>query len=119
MILVTVTGRLTKDAEVRTSGGTGKPYVLFTVASNFLYGKRAEEAKENGQPDAIFFNVIAFGEYYANFIGDIPKGTQVTVVGDLSISYYENNNGEKVPQFSINPHKVEKVYTATDAKPWE
>lgn len=119
MILVTVTGRLTKDAELRTSESSGKPYVLLNVASNFLYGKRADDAKENGQPSAMFFSVIAFGEFYANFMAEAPKGTQVTVVGDLSMSYYENSDGEKVPQFSINPYKIERVSTTTDSKPWD
>ena len=119
MILVTVTGRLTKDAELRTAESSGKPYVLLNVVSNFLYGKRAEDARENGQPGAIFFNVIAFGEYYANFMADTPKGTQVTVVGDLSYSYYENSSGEKIPQFSISPHKIERATVNPDSKPWD
>ena len=124
MNIITTTGRLVKDAEIRTTSNNDQKYVLFTVASNFLYGERAEKAKENNQPDAFFYNVMAWGDFYTNYFGDLKKGEQVIVIGDLSYHVYEDNNGVQQSGFSINPSKIERVSTPKNEgqqkadKPW-
>ena len=117
---VTFTGHLTRDAEKRTTAQSNSTFTNISVASNFAFGAKADELKEKGQPTAIFYSVTAFGDYFANLVGDLQKGTLVMVQGDLSIGTYETESGETRTSFNVTARNIERFLPkAEDKEPWE
>lgn len=83
---VVLIGRLTRDPELRTTT-TGKNVVEFSIAVN----KRIKP--QDGQPDADFFRVKAWGQtadYVNNYIN---KGRLVAVDGRLETRKWTDQNG--------------------------
>ena len=82
-------GRLTRDPEVRYSqGANGTAVCRYSLAVNRSY-------KRDGEPDADFINVVAFGNR-GEFAGKyFKKGMMVAVVGELRISSYTDKDGNK------------------------
>lgn len=74
--------RLTKDAEVR--------YTADQKAVASFSGACDRRFKREGQPDADFFNFVAFGKTAETISKYTKKGTKILVEGELS-----NNNYEK------------------------
>ena len=96
---LTIIGNVTKDPEVRTTT-TGKSVCTFTVAVN-------RRKKTEGQPDADFFRVSAWGE-----LGDvcskyITKGKKVCVIGAVTVRPYTNNKGEAAASLEVMAGEVE------------
>ena len=89
MNVVTLIGRLTKDPEVRyTSGENASAICRYTIAVN-------RSRKREGEPDADFINIVAFGKA-GEFAGKyFKKGMQVAVVGSIKISSFTDRNGNK------------------------
>lgn len=88
MNVVVLTGRLTKDIELKkTQSGTS--VVNFTIAVNRL-------AKAEGQPEADFINCQAWGKTADNMAFYLRKGALIGVHGSIQVSSYENNQGQKV-----------------------
>ena len=101
-----IIGNLTKDPESRTTT-TGKTVCDFTVAVNRR--KRTE-----GQPDADFFRVSAWGE-----LGDvcqkfITKGKKVCVVGSVGVHTYTDNKGEAKANLEVLANEVEFLSPKTE-----
>jgi single-strand DNA-binding protein len=86
---VILMGRLTRDPEVRYSqGAQGTAICRYSLAVNRSY-------KREGEPDADFINVVAFGNR-GEFAGKyFKKGMMVAVVGELRISSYNDKDGNK------------------------
>lgn len=86
---VILMGRLTRDPEVRYSQGqSGTAVCRYSLAVNRSY-------KRDGEPDADFINVVAFGNR-GEFAGKyFKKGMMVAVVGELRISSYTDKDGNK------------------------
>ena len=83
---VILLGRLTRDPEVRT--GDKSNVARYTLAVNRSY-------KREGEPEADFFNVTAFGAR-ADFAGKyFSKGRQVAIVGELRNNSYTDKDGNK------------------------
>ena len=86
-----LTGRLTKDPEVRYSTGENQMCIArFTLAVN-RKGKKKE-----GQPTADFISCVAFGK-----IGEIAekyfkKGMKADIAGRIQTGSYKNKNDETV-----------------------
>ena len=87
MNLVVLKGRLTNDVERRvTTGGTN--VANFTVAVNRI-------VKREGQPDADFFNCVAFGKT-ADFISQyFSKGKEILVNGQIQNRNWTDPEGKK------------------------
>lgn len=86
---VVLTGRLTRDPELRTTP-TGRNVVAFTIAVQ----KRIKPTDPN-EPDAYFFRVTAWNqtaEYVSNYI---TKGRLVAVDGRLDQRRYTDTNGQQ------------------------
>jgi single-strand DNA-binding protein len=84
---VVLTGRLTRDPEMRTTT-TGKNVVEFSVAVT----KRFKP--QDGSPDADFFRVKAWGQtadYVANYL---TRGRLVAIDGRLEQRRYQANDGQ-------------------------
>lgn len=86
---VILMGRLTRDPEVRYSqGAQGTAIARYTLAVNRSF-------KREGEPEADFINIVAFGGR-GEFAGKyFKKGRQVAVVGELRISSYTDRDGNK------------------------
>ena len=87
---VILMGRLTRDPEVRYSQGDNATAVArYSIAVNRRF-KRA------GEPDADFFNCVAFGRQ-AEFVERyLRQGTKIVVSGRLQTGSYTNRDGVKV-----------------------
>ena len=89
MNVVVLTGRLTKDPNVRSTG-EGKPVADFTLAVD-RRGKRVE-----GQQNADFIRCVTFGktaEVVEKYVG---KGRLIGVRGRIQTGSYTNREGAKV-----------------------
>lgn len=96
---LTIIGNLTRDPELRTTG-SGITVCNFTVAVN-----RRKSA--NGQQEADFFRVSAWRQLGENCQRYLAKGRKVAVVGPVSVSTYQANDGSTRAQLEINAEDVE------------
>ncbi len=86
---VILTGRLTKDPEAKCTQ-TAQPMTVtrFSVAVNRKF-------KKDGEPDADFFNCVAFGKT-AEFISKcFTKGQMIALSGALKNNSWTDSNGQK------------------------
>ena len=81
-----LTGRLTKDAELRTTQ-SGLSVATFTLAVN-------RHSKTKG--DADFINCVIWRKAAENFCNFTSKGSLVGIDGRIQTRNYENQNGQKV-----------------------
>lgn len=86
---VHLSGRLTRDVEVKT-GQSGTAYARVGIAVERQY------TKEKGDDKGVdFINLAAFGKT-AEFMGKyFGKGSKIIVVGRLQTSYYQDKTGAK------------------------
>ena len=86
---VILMGRLTRDPEIRYSQGAQATAICrYSLAVNRSF-------KREGEPDADFINIVAFGsrgEFASKYF---RKGMMVAVVGELRISSYDDRDGNK------------------------
>ena len=85
---VVLIGRLTKDPDIRYSSGDNKTCIArYSLAVNRSY-------KRDGEPDADFFNCVAFGKP-AEFVEKyLKKGIKIAIEGELRQNTYEKD-GQK------------------------
>ena len=81
---VEIIGRLTKDVEVRYTQTNNTPVSNFTLAVNRRF-------KKDGEPDADFINVVAWGKTAEFTSKYFKKGLQVYVVGRIQTRKWEEN----------------------------
>lgn len=91
-------GNLTRDPESRQ---VGDKYVTnFTIAVN-------RRKKIEGQPEADFFRISAWGKLGENCQKYLTKGKKVCVVGSVSAHAYKDNNGEAKANLELFAEDVE------------
>ncbi len=103
---VILMGRLTKDPELRyTQGNPGTAVCRYSLAVNRSY-------KRDGEPDADFFNCVAFGNRgeFANKY--LKKGTMIAVVGELRNGSYTDRDGNK--RYSTEIVVIEHYFTGSN-----
>jgi single-strand DNA-binding protein len=96
---VIMMGRLTRDPEVRYSN-EGNAVSKFSLAVDRRY-------KREGQPDADFFNCVAFGKTAEFTEKYLKKGTKVVLEGELQNNNYTNKDGQKVYGMQIVVNSLE------------
>lgn len=106
---VILMGRLTRDPEVRYSQ-SNEPMAIarYSLAVNRRF-------KRDGEPDADFINVVAFGkqgEFAEKFL---QKGQQISIVGNIRTGSYEKD-GKKVYTTDV---VAEEQYFAESKKSFE
>jgi single-strand DNA-binding protein len=74
--VITVVGRLTKDAELKLEG---IQVGFFTIATN----RKKKDHNGNYADEASFFDVNVYGNYAGIITPILKKGVQVCVVGEL------------------------------------
>lgn len=85
---VVLVGRLTKDPDLRYTG-QGTPVASFTLAVNRRFKSK------NGDTDADFIPIVAWGNQGENTSKYCNKGSQVAVYGRLQVRNYQANDGTK------------------------
>ena len=96
---VTIIGNLTRDPEVRTTG-SGTNVCTFSVAVN-------RRGQQNGQPEADFFRVSAWGALGENCQKYLAKGRKVCIIGPVSVSTYQGNDGTTRASLEVKADDVE------------
>lgn len=111
---VVITGRATKDPELKFIPSSGTAVARITMAVNRRF-------KKEGQPDADFFNIVAWGKTAEAMGNYLKKGRLFSVNGELRNNNYEDKNGVKHYNVEINANQVEFLEwgedTAKQAKP--
>lgn len=97
---INLIGRLTKDVETRGEGE--KAVARYTLAVERRY-------KKEGDAEADFLNIVAFGKAgeFANKY--FHKGMKVAVVGRVQTGSYTNKDGQKVYTFDVVAEEQEFV----------
>lgn len=99
---LTIIGNLTRDPELRTTQ-SGMTVCNFNVAVN----RRNRSQNDSGQPEADFFRVTVWrqlGEACAKYLA---KGRKVCVIGPVSASTYQANDGSTRVQLEVTADDVE------------
>lgn len=103
---IVLMGRLTKDPDTRYTQTNNTQVTSFTLAVNRRF-------KSQGQPDADFINIVAWGKT-AEFVSKyFNKGQQVGVIGRIQTRNYEKEDGTKV---YVTEVIAEEVYFADSKK---
>ena len=86
---VILMGRLVRDPEVRYSqGATPTAVARYTLAVNRRF-------KKQGEPDADFIGVVAFGKAGEFAEKYFKKGQMVSVIGRMQVRNWDDNEGKK------------------------
>lgn len=106
----TITGRLTKDAEIRYSN-EGKAVARFDFAVNRKF-------KREGEADADFFSCVAFGKIAETFEKCmVIKGTKLLIEGEVRNNNYTNKDGQKVYGTQVVVNSFEFCESKGQAEP--
>lgn len=85
---VVLVGRLTKDPELKFTPGKGTAVATFTLAVNRRF-------KSEGQPEADFIPVVAWGKQAENTANYVGKGRMVGIGGSIQTRSYEAKDGTR------------------------
>lgn len=86
---VILMGRLSKEVELRYSANGSNAVARTSIAVPRRF-------KKDGEPEADFFNLVAFGKQ-AEFIEKyFSKGKMIAIVGRVENDNYTNKDGQKV-----------------------
>ncbi|MBC6389231.1 single-stranded DNA-binding protein [Lactobacillus kunkeei] len=85
----TLTGRLTKDAEIRYSQ-SGNAVANFTLAVDRAF------TNQQGEREADFINCVIWRKSAENFANFTHKGALVGIDGRIQTRNYENQQGQRV-----------------------
>ncbi len=96
---IILVGNLTKDVEMRTTS-TGLNVCSFTVAVNRRH-------KQEGQPEADFFRITAWRQLAELCQKYLAKGRKVCITGSVSVSTYQNKQGNTVASLDVTADEIE------------
>jgi single-strand DNA-binding protein len=103
---VVIVGRLTRDPEMRTSGG-GMAICNFSMAVNRI--------RKTEDQDADFFNIVCFGKT-AEFVSQyLQKGRLASVDGRLQQRKYTTKDGQARDVVEILADNVQGLDRAPDS----
>ena len=108
MNVVCITGRMTREPEVRYSQ-SGTAFASFTLAVDRRF-------KREGEPSADFPNCIAFGKTAEFLEKYFSKGMKAEVVGRIQTRSYDGKNG-KVYVTEIVAEQVNFAESKGDSAP--
>lgn len=100
----TLSGRLGKDAETRTTQN-GKTVVAFTLATDEM---------KNGEKSTLWTDVSWWNDKAANLVPYLKKGAVVVVEGRPKASHYTNKNNETVDKCEMIANRVEMMSFVKD-----
>lgn len=103
---VILMGRLTRDPEVRYTQGNNTAVCSFSLAVNRRF-------KQEGQHDADFINIVAWGKTAEFCSKYFDKGQQVGIIGRIQTRNYDDKEGKKI---FVTEVVAEEVYFADSKK---
>lgn len=109
---VVITGRLTKDAELKSGSGNTR-VLVFSIASNERY-KAGDDWKER----ANFIDCVMFGARAEAISKYLKKGTQVAIDGKLRFASWETESG-KHSKLDVVVDDIELLSRVKEEKPAE
>lgn len=107
--VVSISGNLTRDAEVRSTSKI--PVVSFTVAVN------SREMKQDGgwEDRPNYIDCVIFGEYWETQANSLRKGTKVAVKGELRWRQWEQD-GKKRSKVEVKADQIEYMSRKEEPK---
>lgn len=103
---VALTGRLTRDPELRyIPSGTAVTKFTLAVDKN-LSREKKQEAERNNQPTADFINIVVWGKQAENVANFTSKGKLIAVQGRIQSGSYEKD-GQRVYTTDVVASNVE------------
>ena len=102
MNITTLTGRITRDLELK--GSDDKRFLRFNLAVDNPFKK----------DDPRFINCVAFGKTAEVIAKYCSKGNKIGVVGYIKTSTYENESGDKRNNTDIIVNSVEFLESKKD-----
>ena len=96
MNVAILVGRLTADPELKY-GQSGKAFAKFSLAVNRTFNRNETD----------FINCVAFGKTAELIAEYLRKGNRAGVQGEIRVSSYENNEGQKIRRTEILVNNVE------------
>ena len=107
---VQLTGRLTRDPEIRyvqANGNTAVVRFILAVDKNLSREKKQEMELRN-QPTADFINCVAWGKLGENIVKYTGKGLRVLINGSIQTGSYEKD-GQRVYTTEVLINNVEFI----------
>lgn len=90
MNIVVISGRLTRDPEIRyTQGAKSMCVARYSLAVDRRF-------KREGEPTADFLNCVAFGKNGEFAEKYLKKGIKINVTGHIQTGSYTNKDGQKI-----------------------
>lgn len=105
---VSLSGRLTRDAELKQAGYT--TVCEFSIAVN---ERRKNRNTQEWEDVPGFFDVSMFGNYAASLAPHLLKGVKVFVDGKLHYASWQAQDGSKRSKVTINADTVETASQAS------
>ena len=97
-----LSGRWTKDPEVRYGGANNRAIARASLAVKRNY-------KKEGQPEADFIPVVMFGKTAEIAEKYCRKGSEAVIVGSIQNDNYTNKDGKSVYSFSFVANELHLV----------
>ena len=92
--------RLGKDPEIRYGQSSGTAIASFSIAVNRRF-------KRDGEPDADWFNCVAFGKTAEFCEKYLHKGSKVLIEGEIQNTNYDDKNGTKHYSVQVIVNSIE------------
>ena len=103
-----ITGRLTRDPELRYIQGSGQAVTNFTLAVDKQLPKdKREEMEAKNEPTADFIRITVWGKSAENCANYLAKGRLVGVQGRIQTGSYDAQDGSKRHTFEVVANHVE------------
>ena len=106
MNVVTLSGRLTKDPELKETTSSDKKYCRFDLAVNDPYSK-----KEDGKSNADFISCICWNGTAENLCKYQKKGSLIELYGRLHTYSYDGQDGTKKYAYDVIASQIEFLGT--------
>ena len=97
---VVISGRLTRDAELRHTP-TGTAVTDIIVASNRIWSKDSDK-----QEEATFVDVTIWGKQAESLAQYLTKGRHIMLTGRLKLNKWETEDGDRRSKLTVVAEKV-------------
>lgn len=87
---VCISGRLTRDSELRFAAGSGNAVTRLNIAV-----RRNIKDKNTGKYESDFINCVAFGKQAETIAQYFQKGSQIAITGHIQTGSYNAQDGSK------------------------
>lgn len=93
---VSLTGRLTRDPELKYTNGSNTPVLTFILAVNRNFKNK------QGDVEADFISCVAWGKNAENISKFFQKGSLIGIEGRIQTRTYDDKDGKRVYLTEVN-----------------